>query len=140
MLRVYFLDANIFLRLLIREDDKVYQKCYKLIEIVKSGKIKAVTSQLVLAEIAWTLSSYYKYPREKVALALEGIVNLNNLRLIDRYQTSLGIRLYRERSVKYIDAILASQKNLQNRDWVVVSYDKDFDTLGVERKEPDKIH
>ena len=133
---VYFIDSNIFLRLLIREDERVYQLCYSLLEAIKKGKLKAATSNLVLAEIAWTLSSYYKFPKDKVIIALEGIVNLSNLSIVDKYQPLLGILLYKGKSVKYIDAMIASNINLRNKSWKIISYDNDFDKLGVFREEP----
>lgn len=133
---IYFIDSNIFLRLLIREDEKVYQCCYSLIEAIKKGKLEATTSNLVLAEIAWTLSSYYKFPKDRVVLALESIVNLSNLSIVDKYQLLLGIQLYKSKSVKYIDAMIASNTELRDKSWKIISYDKDFDKLGVFREEP----
>ena len=41
--------------------------------------------------------------------------------------------------MKFIDALIASHKSIQEEAAVIVSYDKDFDKLGILRKEPKDI-
>ncbi|MGB6839051.1 MAG: PIN domain-containing protein [Microgenomates group bacterium] len=135
----FFVDTNIFLRTLIREDEETYQDCYKFFEFVKLNKIKAVTSHIVLAEIAWTLSSYYGFSKKKVAQALKGIINLRGLAFSDSYQALSALDMFEQKPVKFIDALLASIKEIKEKKWKVVSYDRDFDKLGVVRIEPKEI-
>jgi len=44
--------------------------------------------------------------------------------------------MYSSKNVKFIDAMIASVDQIVSGSWVVVSYDKDFDKLGVKRAEP----
>ena len=135
----YFIDTNIFLRLLIKEDEKTYSQCYKLLSAIKTNQIKAVTSSITLAEIVWTLLSYYKFPKRKVVQAVKSILNLKELKIIDAYNPLVSLELFDKYTVKYIDTLIASVKEIADKKWIVVSYDRDFDKLAIERKEPHEI-
>lgn len=138
-MKKYFLDTNIFLRTLIEEDATSFEDCFQVLILVKTNKIKAVTASLILAEVAWTLSSYYRFPKRKVVRALKSIINLRGLKIIDNYNSFISIELYSRKNVKYIDTLIASIKEIEAKKWVVISYDKDFDKLGLIRKEPKEI-
>lgn len=47
--------------------------------------------------------------------------------------------MFEQKPVKFIDALLASIKEIKEKKWKVVSYDRDFDKLGVVRIEPKEI-
>jgi predicted nucleic acid-binding protein len=47
----YFLDSNIFLRPIIKDNFQKVKECEILFEEIKRGKLKAFTSNLVLSEI-----------------------------------------------------------------------------------------
>lgn len=134
-----FIDTNVFLRLLIKENRFSFNDCLRFFEAVKKNKIKGVTSTLVLAEIVWTLTSYYNFSKKEAARAVKGVVNLRGLKLVDEIEIDLALELFSGRPVKFIDALIASNKKIFSGEWLVVSYDKDFDKLGVIRKEPGEV-
>lgn len=136
---VYFIDTNIFLRVLYKEYPLIHQDCRIFLQAVKENKINACTATVVLAEVAYTLKSYYKFDKEKILEGLKGIVNLANLDIIDTYNHLLALQLFEKYSVKYIDALIASMDAIQNKQMTIISYDLDFDKLPVLRKEPNQI-
>ncbi len=135
---IYFIDSNVFLRVLIKEDGKSFSDCYKLMSLIENKTISAVTSDLVLAEINWVLESYYKFAKAQVVSALEGIVSLKGLSIKSNSDSIQAIEFYKKHNVKFIDALIASDK-IFNSNAIIVSYDRDFDKLGVKRIEPDEI-
>ncbi|MBI2600337.1 PIN domain-containing protein [Candidatus Daviesbacteria bacterium] len=135
----YFIDTDIFLRTLVKEDEKIFEDCCQTLAAIKLNKIKGVTSNLVLAEIAWTLSAYYGFSKTDVVKALRSIINLRGLRLIDSFNPVLALSLYEDYNIKYIDAVLASIRPLYEKEWTIISYDKDFDKLNMKRKEPAEV-
>lgn len=135
----YFVDTNIFLRTLIKENEKSFTECYRFLQAVKTNKIKAVTSTIILAEIVWTLSSYYIFPKEKITQAIRSIINLRGLKIIDKFNHLKAIELFEKKQVKYIDTLISSMEKISQRQWIVVSFDHDFDKLGITRKEPKEI-
>lgn len=135
----YFIDTNIFLRVLEFENKKIFEECAKVLELVRGSKIKAYTSTTVLAETVWVLTSTYHESKAKIAKGLSGIIKLNNLKIIDSFDLERTIELFSKYSVKFIDALIATNPKIQSKKCVILSYDKDFDKLGVIRKEPQEI-
>ena len=131
-----FIDTNIFLRALTADQEKEFHECVAFLKDVKAGKIKAFTSTLVLAELQWTLKSFYKFTKEETLTSLYGITSLKNLKILNDPDPTLGLELYRTHPVKLIDAFIASYDLIQDKKMAIVSYDKDFDRLGVKRLEP----
>lgn len=100
--------------------------------------MKAVTSHLVLAEVVWTLKSYYRLPKSKVIKVLSGVENLG-IKYVDKFNSAEALKLFTKHPAKFIDCLLVSTPQISEKKWTVASYDKDFDKLGVLRSEPDNI-
>lgn len=133
----YFLDSNIFLRFYANEGDKqVIADCFSLIDIIRIGKIKAKTSHLVISEVVWTLQSYYKASKDQIVKVINSIESIPNLKIDNKFTTNIAHQLFEVKNVKYIDALIASNPEIQSKKMIVISYDKDFDKLGVKRLEP----
>lgn len=135
----YFIDTNIFVRILEFENKRVFEECSKLLKLIKNSKIEAVTSSLVLAEIVWVLNSNYNESKSKISKSIDSILKLNNLDIVDDFNLQTAIESFSKRSVKFIDAVIASNPDIQSKKMIVVSYDKDFDKLGVKRVEPSDL-
>ena len=135
----YFIDTNIFLRFLIKDAPSPNQACIDFFKAVKSNRLQAACSDLVLAEIAWTLNSYYKFPKQQIADSLNSIRHLRGVLWSNRFDTSLALQLYQENNVKFIDSLLSSIPQIQSGRWTIVSYDHDFDKLRLNRLEPQQI-
>lgn len=132
----YFIDSNIFLRPIVKDDRQKVKECEKLFGKLKAGKIKAFTSNLILAEIIWTGGRFYKIEKRDLITAIKGILGFKNLRVVEASNPNLAIEIYEKFSVKFIDALIASNPAIFNKEVAVVSYDKDFDKIGVKRIEP----
>jgi|SRR3989344_584312 len=137
---MYFLDTNIFLRVLAKDDERSFGECKKILDKVKRGEIDGVTANLVLVEVLWTLESYYGWNKKRVVRSLRSIVSLGGLRIVDGYTPDAALGKYGAKGVKFVDAMIASIEEIWVKDWVVVSYDRDFDKLGVVRKEPGEVY
>lgn len=135
----YFLDTNIFLRTIVKDDVKTSQICLRLIKIIKDNQIKAYTNDLVLAEIVWTLGSYYHVTKSRVGEIIASIVNLNGLTIISGFDYLRAVKLYQTKNVKFIDACIASIPQVESKKWPVVTYDNDFKKLPVKRLLAEKL-
>ncbi|HCR10840.1 MAG TPA: hypothetical protein DIU23_00130 [Candidatus Pacebacteria bacterium] len=94
---------------------------------------------MVISEIVWTLGSYYKFPKKKVLRTIQGILHLSGLKIVDEYDINKSLALYESHTCKYIDAMIAGMPGVQSGAWNIVSYDKEFDKLGVKRVVPAKL-
>ncbi len=135
----YFLDSNVFLRPIVKDDLQKTKECERLFEKIKKKEIKAFTSNLVLAEIVWVGLKVYKIKKDELIKAIKGILDFKNLKVINNLNPRLAIEIYEKFRVKFIDALNASNPQIFKKEVVVVSYDKDFDKIGVKRKEPGEI-
>jgi len=136
---IYFVDTNIFLRTLVKEDEKSFRECYLFLDLIKKRKISAFTFSLVVAEIDWVLESFYKFDRSEVIRTLDSILRLRGLKIIDRVNPKLALKIFRDKNVKFIDTLIASNPAIFQKKVIVVSYDKDFDKIGVKRMEPARL-
>jgi predicted nucleic acid-binding protein len=132
----YFVDSNIFLRVLLRDDERSFNDCLKFLNKIKKGEANAFTSNLVLTEINWILLRIYKLQKSEIIEGLVSILSLKNLKIRDKFQPQLAIKIYNNFPVKFIDALIASNPKIYKKEAIVVSYDKDFDKIGVKRMEP----
>lgn len=134
-----FIDTNIFLRVLTQDEEKTFKDCTQFLARVREGKIRAITSPIVLAEVLWVLLRFYHFPKVKAIQGLRSILQLKHLEITNDSQLFLAVELYERYPVKFIDALIVSTPLVSAREVIVVSYDKDFDKLGVLRKEPKEI-
>lgn len=135
-MKKYFVDSNIFLRFLIKDDEQKFKRCQQFFEDVEAGKIKIIISPLVLAEIVWVLGSFYKFGKQKILQALQAIILLKNLKIRDKSDIIAALALFEQTEAKFIDCLIASDRDLQAKKYVLISYDDDFDKLGIKRNEP----
>jgi predicted nucleic-acid-binding protein len=90
----------------------------------------------VIAELVWTLTSYYKVPKADVIEKISVIIGTEGIRIPDKDIIAEAIVLYGRKNIDYIDAYNASFMKHHGMD-KIFSYDLDFDSIGeVKRQEP----
>lgn len=134
----YLIDSNVFIRHFVRDNAKMSAECTEFIAVVQREPLPAVTSALVLAEVQWVLGSFYAFPKPRVVEALKSIIRFADQNA-DMAMATTAAALYEGHNVKFIDALIASHPRVQDGSMTVVSYDKDFDVLGVKRLEPREV-
>ncbi len=131
-----FIDTNIFLRYLTKDDPSKYDKCRKIFKKAIEGKTALVTSGMVIAELVWTLSSYYRVPKADVIEKISIIVSTGSLYIPDKDIIADALVLYSMKNIDYIDAYNAVFMKYHDLS-EIYSYDEDFDVIkGVKREEP----
>ncbi len=131
-----FIDTNIFLRYLTRDDPVKYEKCRELFKKAVEGKAPLSTSGIIIAELIWTLLSYYKVPKADVIEKISIIVATEGLYMPDKDIITDALVLYGRQNVDYIDAYNAVFMRYHKMN-EIYSYDGDFDRVeGVRREEP----
>ncbi len=134
----HFVDTNIFLRYLTRDDPMKAEACFRLLERAKSNEISLTTSESVIAEIVFVLSSprVYNLPRKEVHARLYPLLALEGLKLADRRKYFRALDLYINHNIDFEDALTVAEMELYQIDGLY-SYDEDFDKVaGVTRLEP----
>ena len=135
----YFLDTNIFLRAIVKDENRQAHECLQLLEKISRNELVVYTSSIILAELNWTLLGFYHYHKSDVAEILKGLTNVKSIKIKDFYATAKAVELYQKYNVKFIDCLIASHPKIISGQIVVVSYDRDFDRLSVTRVEPSQL-
>ena len=131
-----FVDTNVFLRFLTKDDLSKYERCREMFKKALEGEIVISTSGMVIAELVWTLLSYYKVPKAEVIEKVSVILGTENLFVPDKDILADALVLYAGKNIDFIDAYNAVFMKYQGlRE--IYSYDRDFETIeDSERKEP----
>ncbi|MGR3177459.1 MAG: PIN domain-containing protein [Candidatus Anammoxibacter sp.] len=131
-----FVDTNIFLRYLTKDDPAKYDRCKEIFKDAVEGKVYLATSGMVIAELIWTLSSYYKVPKEDVIEKVSIIISTESLHIPDEDIIADALVLYGRKNIDYIDAYNAVFMKYHSLN-EIYSYDRDFDILDdIKREEP----
>lgn len=132
------MDANIILRYLTKDDPVKAQQCYELFQRAKRKDVRLVTSESVLAEVVYVLSSRspYKQPRANVRTLLWPIVSLSSLKVPNRRSFLRALDVYASTTLDFEDCLSVAHMERQ-KITTILSYDQDFDRIpGIIRREP----
>jgi predicted nucleic acid-binding protein len=133
-----FLDTNILLRYLTKDDETKASACFELLRRVERGEEVVVTSDLVIAEVVFNLQSPRQYgvSRDDIRRLVEPIIGLRGLRLPRKALFARAFDLYCDSRVDFADAYNVAYME-SRRVNEVYSYDTDFDRIeGISRFEP----
>lgn len=103
-----FLDTNILLRYLTNDIPEQAQAVESWLRKAGAGECVLVTHHLVLAELAWTLLSYYQRPVAEVQATLLAILNTPGLEVEQEQILIQAAHWFGEKNVDFIDAYTAA--------------------------------
>ncbi len=103
-----FADTNLFLRYLTNDVPAQADAVESLLRRAGQKQIKLITTSLVIAEIVWTLESFYNLPREDIQSKIFAILHTPGLQVTDSDLISNAVDWYAEKNVDFIDAYNAA--------------------------------
>ena len=133
-----FIDSNIFLRHLLKDHSEQSPACFALIRDIEQGREQVWTTDLVVSEIVFVLSSkkLYKLDRERIRELLLPLIELPGIKLPQKRLYRRVFELYTTQPIDYVDAFNAACLEHQPVT-ELYSYDKDFDRVeSISRIEP----
>lgn len=99
-----FVDTNVFLRYLTNDDPLKADKAEAFFRNAIEGKLKLITSLLVIAEIVWTLESFYGLAKSEITTKITTILNTPNLEVSEDERIFNALELYAQKNMDFIDA------------------------------------
>lgn len=133
-----FVDTNIFLRYLLDDDLAKTARCLDLFQRAAQGDVRLFTSESVVAEIVYVLSSpnLYRLPHSQIAYQLRPLIEIKGLTVDHKRSLLEAIDLYEETRLDFEDCLIVAHMR-RNAIVGVVSYDRHFDRIpDVNRIEP----
>ena len=125
-----FLDTNIILRYLTRDDEVKATACFELFQRVQRGEEELFTCEAIIAEVVYVLSSRrapYQLDHDEIRGRLAPILALRGLRLPQKQAYLRALDLYASSpSLDFEDALAVAHMERQGIH-EILSYDRDFD-------------
>lgn len=134
----WFVDTNIFLRLATRDNTDRADACARLFDACRQGRIDLATSEVILAEIVYVLTSprQYRLPRSAAADFVERVLELPRLHIPERHTVHSAVQLYRETRLDFEDCLATAHVRSRKLEGIY-SYDHGFDAVeSLVRREP----
>ena len=101
-------DTNLFLRYLTNDVPEQADAVENLLRRAAAGEVKLVTNSLVIAEIVWTLESFYRLNREDVRGKVLAILNTPRPEVADATLVLQAVLWPAEKNVDFIDTYNAA--------------------------------
>jgi len=132
-----FVDTNIFIRYLTRDDQQKFRACLHLFQQAEQSEIELTTSAEIVSEVVYVLSSkLYRLPRPSIQATLSKLLGLPGFRLPERSVYFRALSLFATHPIDFEDCMSVArmeQQGITN----IYSYDRDFDRFGqARRREP----
>ncbi|TDA70278.1 MAG: PIN domain-containing protein [Clostridia bacterium] len=140
-----WVDANVVLRFLLRDNEDLYNKAAEIVGLVEKGELQLLVSVLTVAELVWTLESFYAFSKERIKEVLSAFLTASGIEVEERRVVLAALEDYAAQNVDFIDAYLARHAVARGTTLVCTFDKKHFARLPVEvfglpsLKPPDQI-
>jgi predicted nucleic acid-binding protein len=125
-----FVDTNILIRHLTGDPPDQAQRATRYLQHAE----QLFLSDLILAEVAYVLESYYDVARPQVAETLRSVLAFRAIQVVDRALVQRSVELYEVHSRDFADAYLVASAE-RTGVGVVASFDCGIDRVGTVRRE-----
>ena len=125
-----FVATNILIRHLTGDPPEQASRATRYLEQAE----QLLLPDLILAEVAYVLESYYEVERSQVAEALRSILAFRAIRVVDAELLHRTVELYEVERLDFADAYLVATAE-RTGVGVVASFDRGIDRVGTIRRE-----
>ncbi len=134
-----YVDTNVILRFLTGTPPHQAEEAKRLFEAAERGEVTLILDEIVLAEVVWVLSSFYKFNKSTIRDVLQSFVMNPGIEMQDKVGALLALTLFADLNIDFEDALVSVH---MNRDHVreIFTFDKHFDRLpGINRLTPGRM-
>lgn len=127
-----FVDTNVLIRHLTGDPPRLAARATRFLEAAE----ELLLPDLIVAEVAYVLESYYETPRPQVATILRSVLAFPSIRIIDPELLQRTVEVYDVHRLDFADAYLVASAE-RTGVGVIVSFDRSIDRVAtVQRVEP----
>ncbi len=125
-----FIDTNVLIRHLTGDPPAQAVRATRYLE--RSEEL--LLPDLILAEVAYVLESYYEVPRAQVAETLRAVLGFSAIRVVDADLLQRAVEVYDVHRLDFADAYLIASAERAGVG-VIASFDRSIDRVGTVRRE-----
>lgn len=126
-MKVYYVDTNVFLRFLLKDNIDQYKEIESLLRKAKDKKVRLRVPVIVIFEISFVLKSYYHLSKDEIIGMLESLVALSYVKIDEREVFSRAIQLYKSSVISFVDCFLIAKAQIEGKE--LFTFDKDLKKL-----------
>lgn len=124
-MKIALIDANIIIRFLVGDDEKLYEKAAKIFESIEKGKQKVIICEAVMIEVYFVMTKFYKLPKVEVINDLKRILSLDAVMNNDKSILLETLSILEYTNIDFVDALLCSKSKFL--DYEILSFDNDIE-------------
>jgi predicted nucleic acid-binding protein len=125
-----FVDTNILVRHLTGDPPDLAERATRYL----AGASELLLPDLILAEVAYVLESFYEVPRTEMARNLRAILGFRAIHVVDDALLLRTVEIYEVHRLDFADAYLVACAE-RTGVGVVSSFDRSLDRVGTIRRE-----
>jgi predicted nucleic acid-binding protein len=125
-----FVDTNILIRHLTGDPPAMASRATRYLEAAD----ELLLPDLILAEVAYVLESYYETPRAQVATTLRAVLAFPAIRVVDADLLQRAVEVYDVHRLDFADAYLVANAE-RTGIGVIASFDRSIDRVATIRRE-----
>lgn len=103
MTETILVDANVIIRFLLNDSPKLSKEAKSIFSKAQDGVFNIYIDEVVLAEVIWTLSSFYKIKKEEIAYQLEKLLTQDWIKNPRKSLILKSLSLFKSHNLHYID-------------------------------------
>lgn len=121
-MQTYYVDTNVFLRLLLKDNINLYKQAEALLFKAKGSQIKLLVPAIVIFEIAFVLNSVYKLTKEEIIQNIESLLAVRYLFIDEKAVFHQAVILYKNSSNSFVDCFLIAKAGAEG--YELFTFDK----------------
>jgi predicted nucleic acid-binding protein len=125
-----FVDTNVLIRHLTGDPPEMASRATRYIETAD----ELLLPDLILAEVAYVLESFYETPRAQVATTLRAVLAFPAIRVVDADLLQRAVEVYEVHRLDFADAYLVASAE-RTGIGVIASFDRTIDRVTTVRRE-----
>ncbi len=130
-----FIDTNIVLRFLTGQPPEMAERVRALFARAEKGELTLVLDDIVVAEVVWVLTSFYRLERTKVSRVLQQFLAHEAIEMPRKEDMLAALMWFAQYNIDFTDALLSVRA--YRAGLPLFSFDRDFDKVpGLQRLEP----
>ena len=107
-MKTAFVDANVFLRYLTNDDPGKANRVETLLERAAAGKIRLLTTEMVMAEVVWVLESGFGLKNRQIVPMIKAILASPGIEVINGAFVARALDFYLSHNIDFIDGYMAA--------------------------------
>lgn len=125
-----FVDTNVLIRHLTGDPPELAARATRYLGVAD----ELLLPDLVLAEVAYVLESFYEVPRAKVATTLRAVLAYPAIRVLDADLLQRAVEVYEIHRLDFADAYLVASAE-RSGIGVIASFERPIDRVTTVRRE-----